>query len=294
MGLRKTNFFAWVMFGLFSVQVAGSALAEQGPGVPSSSGEDSPALNLVLRMAQEDTVAFRGSANFDKAGVGSQSILYPAPNAAGLVAAIVTHGLIVESTKKSQKEKIQRDADEVLSPYQSVLTGFKNRELVRRGLKRIAGHSNRALLASIRATNGDWFVDVEPVFSMTQDRRALVLDNVISVFRPDSPALPSFRNSVRVVSKPRSEDGVAEVWSANQGEEIKEESARLLAESVSIALAAVTESANVTDGTYRTVRYREGGAEQMERGMLLSEDCERTVVKTLRNALLSVPSQCRY
>jgi hypothetical protein len=45
------------------------------------------------------------------------------------------------------------------------------------------------------------------------------------------------------------------------------------------------------EGVFRTVRYQEGGAEKIERAQVLEQQCGRTVLRTLRGWLLSVPAQ---
>jgi hypothetical protein len=46
------------------------------------------------------------------------------------------------------------------------------------------------------------------------------------------------------------------------------------------------------DAPHRTVRYRLGGEERMERAQVLSERCDRLLIRNLRGWLMSVPVQC--
>ena len=126
---------------------------------------------------------------------------------------------------------------------------------------------------------------------MTQDQRALVLDNVISVYQPGEMAKPLYQTTIRVVSQPRTEQDVEAVWKDNAGAALKAESTSLLAHSLTLALhEAGKPAADEGAPTFRTVRYREGEVEKMERAHVVSQACDRQVIKTLRGWLMSVPS----
>ena len=68
---------------------------------------------LALRLPKDEKVTFRGSVNYDNAGAGTLGMLYPAPNAVGFLAGLITHGILLQSTKKNQKDKLQEAADSV-------------------------------------------------------------------------------------------------------------------------------------------------------------------------------------
>jgi hypothetical protein len=215
-------------------------------------------------------------------------MLYPAPNAAGLLAAIITHGILAESQKNQQKEKMQQEADAVLEPFQPVLGRFMHRELMQKALDKVRWGNSRQLLDAKQLSSG-WLVEAAPRFAMTQDRRALVLDNLVNVFRPGETDKPAFQTGVRVVSRVREAASVPAVWSEADGAALREESVNLFAHSLELALQSAGRPAH--EAAFRTMRYREGEAEKMERAQPLARFCERQVVVTLRGALMSVPSE---
>lgn len=125
-----------------------------------------------------------------------------------------------------------------------------------------------------------------PVFSLTQDETALVLDNVISISQPGAA---SYVNTIRIVSAPSQAPNLVQYWSANQGEKLKSLSVGLVADSLQIAMKGANGSFGGETPTYKTVRYLEGKTEKMERAQLLGEQCNRALIKTLRGWLMSVP-----
>src|SRR5882757_2396630 len=255
---------------------------------PRVIGKDS---SWSLRLPKDDKVIYRGVVSFDEAGVGNRQITYPAPNAVGMLAAVLTHGAIVGSMRDSQKNKLQEAADKVLLPYRSVLDSYKHQELMRRGLEKTFTGGSKKLVESTEKPGADWFIESAPVFSITQDQTAIILDNSASIYAPNAPSAAAYQNTVTVVSLAKEGTDLATFWTANSGEKLKEESASLLAESLDIILSEMASGPSKEGNPYKTVRYFEGTTEKMERGQLISERCGQVLIKTLRGGLMSVPAR---
>lgn len=242
---------------------------------------------LVLRLPKDDRVAFRGVLSLDGAGLPNHQLLYPAPNAVGLLAAVLTHSLISGSAQESQKNKLQEEADAVLVPYRGILDSFGAEELMRRSLVLMSAPGTRRLAPS--GVEAPGALDTGAQFYMTQDQKAVILDNVIVGLKSAAPVPAPL--VVRVVSDPRPEQNIQEHWSADNGERLKSEAARLFADSLQVALRHGSQSVDAI--AQRTVRYMEGGGEKMERAHVVSRTCTRVVMISLRGALMSVPAKGR-
>lgn len=241
------------------------------------------------RLPKSEKVEVRGAISFDNAGAGSNAMMYPVPGIAGLFAAVLAHAVVVNSVRGSEKSRIQVEADKVLVPYQETLNGWSMRDLVRQALDKSTAGGSRVLIEASTVESG-WVVESVPVFVLTQDQRALILENSIVVFAPGAPAAPVYQNLVRVVSAPQAaEEGAAE-WNADQGKRFKDVGADLLGRSYDLALQDVGRAA-VADVPQRTYRFAEGGTERMERAQLVESRCEMTVVRTLRGWLLAFPAK---
>jgi hypothetical protein len=260
---------------------AALALAVLAVGVKAAHADE-----LVLRLPKDDRVAFRGVVSLDGAGLPNHQLLYPAPNAVGLLAAVLTHSLISGSAQESQKNKLQEEADAVLAPYRGILDSFGSEELMRRSLALMSAPEARRIVP-----HGDTpgAVDTGAQFYMTQDQKAIILDNLIAGVK-SAAAAPAVL-VVRVVSDPRAEENVQEHWSADNGERLKSEAARLFAESLQVALRHGSQPADTIP--QRTVRYMEGSGEKMERAHVIDRTCTRVIMISLRGALMSVPAKGR-
>lgn len=262
-------------------------------------GDGSPAITrppplaqfgFALRPPDKGTVRFHGVVSRE-AGVGqASSMVYAIPagaGLAGLIVAAVTHGALAEAARQGAISKEQEAADAVLVPYRDALANFSHQDLMQRALDQLSYSGSKQLLSSHASDASGWTVESTPIFSMTQDQSALVLDNAIVI---SNAALPDsvFRTVVRVVSDAH-QDAPA-IWLSNNGQSLKDECVQLFAHSLHLLLksAAVTADANV-DAPNRTFRYLEGKTQKTERAQLVEHACDRAVIKTLRDRLMSIP-----
>jgi hypothetical protein len=230
-----------------------------------------------LRLAAQDPVPFRGLANGDDGGKPG-AMLYPVGTAglAGLLVGIATHGAIVNSQRDSARSESEKQADKVLDPYRDSLGRFTQQELAVAALATPGFQGAR--LWSAQDAGGGMLLESAPLFFLTQDRDALVLDNSVSVTRPGAQP---YRNTLRIVSAPRP---------VNDVDALKAESTNLLALSLGIVLAqADAPAVSAAPGSYRTVRYLLGKKELFERAQVLDERCGRALIRNLRGWLMSVP-----
>jgi hypothetical protein len=235
--------------------------------------------------ADQTKVTYQGVVSFDSAGTGSGAMVYVGVGGiVGALAHLAVHAAVTESVKNSQKAAMQAAADKVLADYMPTLDVFTPDDLLGR-----AKSALRVSAPNLRDADGArWSLEVMPLYRMTQDRRALMVDAVVTV-RSSSAADVVTRSAVRVVAPPRAAEGVAQMWSENDGEALKAESAQLLSQAVSLALADMAGQWDASTAPQRTIRFAEGGSERIERAQVLQQLCGRAVVRMLRGDLIAVP-----
>lgn len=286
--MRLSSFFAILLLAVLSA--AGGSHAHGATAVDTNStalpAEHAPGQAWTLVLPEEDNVVFRGVLNYDASGPSGNGMLYPAPNAGGFLAGLLTHAILLESMKHKRKTAAQEAADKVLLPFGDILKTYTYRELMQRALdKRVVAEPIK-LIPVAEKNPGERVIQSMPVFSVTQDQTALVLDNVISISQPGAP---SYVNTVRIVSAANEGPEGVQFWTANHGEKLKAVSAGMVADSLQIALQAAAGGYSADNTAFKTVRYPEGKTEKMERAILLREQCDRALIKTLRGWLMSVP-----
>lgn len=263
------------------------ALAVLGAASPFAAQGADAAPRLCLRGPADTPVSFHGAVNYDGAGSGPGAMLYPAPGVAGLLAAIATHAVISNRVRDSEKQGLREQADKILLPYRSALNNYKHRDLMQASLVAMRSSGDKRFAAvGTPPIEGETVVDSQPAFFMTQDQRALILENAVTIQAAGVPK--PYQKVVRVVS-PAQDDGTdAQAWFGNNESLLRQVSARMVAQSIDIALEDMGSAAE-SAAPFRTVRYREGGVERIERAQVLREQCGNMVLRTLRADLMSVP-----
>ncbi|SFF54123.1 hypothetical protein SAMN05518865_101341 [Duganella sp. CF458] len=238
-----------------------------------------------LSLPARENVDFRGQVNFDKAGQEPGTMLYPTPGLAGFIVALATHAAVVKGQMKEQRSEIEADAERILVPFRKTLETFSHGELAERAFPAASGVP---WLGSGGRPQSGWLIASSPVFYMTQDQSALIVDNTVSVFQAGSQQ-PVYSNTVRVVSRAVEVENEAVFWLWNGGARLRETSAALFRASVEIARAHALAPAAAAAGGQRTFRYLEGKSDAVERAEPISEHCGRALVRNLRGWLMSIP-----
>ncbi|GAA5164463.1 hypothetical protein [Viridibacterium curvum] len=260
-------------------QTSGPASETLAPPKPRPTG-------YALRLAEEDKLIFRGVANYDNAGLNRHGVLY-GPGPIGFAAGLLVHGLIVNSTRESEKDKIQVAADQILIPYRKTLDGMRYAELMQRALATQPAAIPVRVIPHAAESTAEWTIESTPVFSMTQDQKALLLDNYIIVKQAGAKAEEGYAKLIRVVHEGLPKDP-QETWLADNGAMLAARTTQLMVESLDIALRDLTGQLK-NRGASKTYRYMEGGSEKLERAQFVRQDCRSVLVETLRGALMSIP-----
>jgi hypothetical protein len=174
----------------------------------------------------------------------------------------------------------------VVAPYLPVLGTYKHEELMRESLGAMrTGGDKRVIPPEGAPAAGELVIDTIPTFYLTQDQRAIIVENTVRIERA---AGGTYEKVIRVVSRNQDANAGSAPWLENDASLLKAETARIYAQSLDIAvndLRAPPESSV----PFRTVRYDEGGTEKMERAQVIGEQCSHLVLRTLRGDVLAVP-----
>jgi len=270
----------------------GAHAAEQeagtGPNAATSDVQTLPPWSL--REPATETVIFRGVVSLDKTGVAQPSTAY-ITNSSGLVlAALLVHGAIsaaTGATDRSQTTSAQAEANKVLVPYQATLAAYRTVELME-SVRQRAALDERAG-SSIPLPGMQWRTESHPVFSITQDQTAWVLENTISVFMTNGTKA-DYEKTIKIVSTPINDSDPVTYWTAENGIRLRQMAIDLMTNSIRLATSAAAGKllAGAAESP-KTFRYKEGAVERTERATLVQHQCERAVLLTLRGTLISVP-----
>lgn len=268
-------------------QAAEAAPDAAAPEVAAQRLRETQAMRAwAWRAPAEDTKpVFHGVVSYDEAGGGPGAMMYPAPNAAGLLVAILTHAALNEGARSAEAKRLEEQADKVLEPLKPPIERLLLRDIQRAALPRLEMPSAPRLAEPAEEAGDAWLIETQPVFLMSQDQRALLVETFVRIF-DGAGKTALLQRAVRVVSPPVKAQDAQAYWLDGEGRQLAATGAALLAEAVRVALLDVQTSGELSQ---RTVRYVEGSADRFERAMPLAERCGRLALRTLRGAVMSVP-----
>lgn len=256
-----------------------SAATQQTPAKVAT--VPAPTADWSLALPSTDPVRFKGMAERDKAGIGGAAMAYPINTGAIFLAAVLVHGALNEAAKSAQKSDLQKAADRILQPYESVLSKYTHHDLIA---------ALTAQPAPAGSQQARWHVQSDPVFSLTPDETAFVLENDITVREAGAQGAIRHQGVVKVVAAATSQADPRPYWMANEGAPLKAETGALFLESITLAVDSAAQRWPTAAAKPQTYRYLEGSASRSERASLVAARCPRVVLRTLRNTLLSVPA----
>ncbi|MGQ2964677.1 hypothetical protein [Methylophilus sp.] len=243
----------------------------------------------MLELPSDGPVVYHGVYSLDEAGTGQGSMLYPAPSAAGLVAAVIAHAFIINSVKNEQKNKLQLNADQVLSSYQEALNNFKYGELIQRTVDRLSITSAAEHVKAQGYADRKMIIESAPTFMLTQDQKTIIINDNIVIRIPGQTPEVAHKSMIKVISTAESSADSSSFWTGNQGENIKGISSLLHAQSIDIALQTFAAGKSTESKPFQTVHYREGLSDKVERAQVIHKDCDRMLIKNLRGVFISAP-----
>jgi hypothetical protein len=275
---------------------------------------------LELRPPAQPRVEWRGLVGPIEGDPDSAASM-PGLGVIGIVVS-ATRGAIGDAEQKEALRLRQEQADRALEPVRAALDRHDAAALWKETAARLAEVRVVAGAGDGAAARDRWTAEVTPRFRVAANLEALVLDADIALRAPGATGEPT-KTAVRVVSPP---GRGGDAWKADDARALKAEAATMLAHAIEQAVwaaqhapaPATTSAAAAAAGTVppaaapstassvaaatsaatastastsrqRTHRYPLAGTLRAERGWLLREGCARLVIRTLRQALWSVP-----
>jgi hypothetical protein len=287
--LARISMFFFVMSGAFAQESATLVSTD----------------TIHLTFPDKDSVIFVGKKSPNPNTSPAGGMLYPGDTAGVFLVSILTHAAISGSVQSAKERKEQELANEVLAPFQPFIPEINSQFLWdEEKVKATDGVIGPLSFDKVdNSGSSHWSLLSQPVFALTQSKSSLIIYNSLTLKTNNrdkknktKPAKNKKTNdksniTVVVVSDPITNENKSEYWLNNSGSAFKSESKSLFTESMSLALkyflGGDSLSANANEAS---IRYLEDGLKRLERGVILSQNCKRTVFKSLSNEIKSVPN----
>ncbi|MDO6638477.1 hypothetical protein Q4557_00690 [Shewanella sp. 5_MG-2023] len=244
----------------------------------------------------DGTALIIGKAAPNSGNVDHMGMIYPAVTPVDFFAAIITHAAITESVKNDKKNKAQDLADEVILPYRPFVKDIANQALVTQ-LNDIA-LSRGFELARFQDSQSedDMVLDITPIYLLNQQQDTLTLRTQFLVYQKKELHIAAkkravfYQNQIEVLSSKIESESPQEYWLANNGLRLVTTMRSLLSKTLELGAVQVSSNREHSQiNNQQNFRYDDGDTTAFERASIISDDCERVVIHTLRGWLKSIP-----
>ena len=232
-------------------------------------------------------LGFRGELNMAKEDDDLYGMMYPGDaGIAGVIVGIAAHAITENQKQNSRETKQREEANRVLLPVKSVLDSINDEQVFTQAFS-AQKHKILPYADASSAEQSALLMTVSPVFYLAQDYSTLRVKNIVSVYSgSEMKEAPVYRNLVDAVQALPIDIDKAD--SAESLAVLTDLSTDLLTESIQLALADASNALSV-DSKLQTFKYLEGGQIAYTRAKLITKDCSRFVIRTLRDWIKSVP-----
>lgn len=274
------------------------------PAIAAPVPELASTAKIHVLFPEQNPVIFVGKKAADNAARAGGGMMYPGDTAGVFLVSILTHAAVNGAAMSAAEKKAQDAANQVLAPFGDFIKEIDLKFLWdEQKIKAIESKVRDVSFstAGVPAEN-DWSLGAQPVFALTQSKASLILYNKITLaafsgVKPKRERSQTKKKSTKddgltivVVSDPITEENKTDYWLNNSGSIFKSETKNLFAISVGLAIKSVAEGAAISTAPEVSIRYLQDGLKHLERGQIITQDCKRTVFRTLGNELKSVPN----
>lgn len=260
--------------------------------------------NIHVVFPEKNPVIFVGKKSVGTSAGQGAGMMYPGDTADLFLVSILTHAAVSGAVQSSAEKKEQELANKVLEPFESFIKEIDLKYLWDEQRIKATDSKVRELSFTVQDAPAEigWSLGLQPVFALTQSKASLILYNNIKLAasggaKPKRAKSQTKKKSgkndgltVVVVSDPIADENKSDYWLKNSGSSFKSETKNLFALSVGLAIKSVAEGDAIASAPEVSVRYLQDGLKYLERGQIISQDCKRTVFKTLGNEVKSVPN----
>jgi hypothetical protein len=251
--------------------------------------------HIVLDMPWLEPVVFQGYLNAGGVESNSSSPHYydTGLGAAGPAIQILAQAIGSKSARNRKYAKAQAEADLILSEHSGLVRAISHESLYFQ-LKQQALTAEHTLEVFTPEKKGvKYFVKLSPIFTISQDKSSIMLNSKLRIHSKKRPKKPVFTQDFIVVSEPIGTDQIDEFWQPDNQQNFVDLSENLFSKSVDLMLAAMANEP-VLVGKQRTFKYEFGNENRFERATQarypnVNSACDRTIVTTLANNLMSLP-----
>lgn len=269
-----------------------AAAPEKPPAVTAHPIQTQPAdpTQIFVALQPGGKIGFQGELPRNTADPGTAAVLYPGYHAGAFIAGVVMHAMLQQGVDSAEVRRTEKLKQEVLNKYQALLTKVSLDSLLHPNTQIAANGSNVFLQPASQAPAGSnvHLLHVKPVYWITQNDRSITLHNQLSLSESRRPEAGIKLVETEYTAALPEQDPAQGSLSEATFDRINAILQDSFVKSIEVGLRYIDNTPAAQQAI--TLRYLEGGQKQVERGYLISRNCDRLLFLSLRRVIKSVPT----
>ena len=261
--------------------------------------EDLPPLakvngTYIVNPLGDQDISFYGQRMASEVSSNGAGMMYPGGDAASFFVAIAMHAAIQGSVTSAAEQARIEEANIVLEPFKDTLDSLYLSDLMPDSLlSNLSSETNNDLLKLTEGSSlvDGWNVVIDPVFIMSRSQDSITAKVIMDISdMRDMPTTqikaPGYRRTIYLQSLPTY--GKDE-WLQSDGEKFKATLQSLIGSSIDLGISDFSGLLPEKEPSATTVRYLDNGQKKVERGYLITQNCNHLTFESLRGEIKSMP-----
>lgn len=247
---------------------------------------------IQINANPDQPVLFMGQLADGADSAAETSMLYPGNNAGVFLAAVLTHAAVNKSAQNSKEARRQREADQVLAPFQQQISSLDHQTLVKNSLSKLPSdwHEKVTIKGTAASVQDEtWIVESAPTFYLSADKRMLKLQHALIARSSTKPDDIAYQNIIEVISAAPEIDNTDLDGYWQESATLTAISSSLYAHSLQLARQDMAGLLNTDSTPEKTYSYHFGARKMYKRARAALSDCKDATIRTLRGWLVSSP-----
>lgn len=240
----------------------------------------------------ESPVVFLGYVDTQADANSNGGMVYSADaGAAGLLVQILAHAAISNSVQKKKAKEKQDEANEALTPYLELIDKITNKSLIDSLAASNIGQRfnivNTKQESSVPV--GDVVAVLSPEFFIPSDQRSIMMKMNLNAYQVTPKDKLIHGQSIKVISDQVDDDLDQNQWLESLPSHFETTIYDLFSEGLDLLLSDLLSVVSTDRSPKKTYSYKFDGRKRFERAELIKQDCDRLILKNLKNNFVVIP-----
>lgn len=234
---------------------------------------------------KQEKLILKGQINTESIAKQDGAAVMYQGGAGGMLIGLLFQSAIESSSQSRREKEINEQASQVLVPYLDTISKLDLHEISHKATTSISEHiEDDVILVNTQKSTTPLahHIHINPIFEMSYSADAIFLNADISINSINNSK--EYEKKIVLQSAP-----IQDKTNWNKQKFLEQKLIQLIQGSIKIAIQDFKNELNRSNSN-KTIRFLENNKKRVERGYLISSDCNRVIFESITGVLKSVPN----